>query len=977
MKKRFLPFGFFLGFLSLSVTIFGFSSDDQGKGKENISLRNSQKVNSGEYLNMIRANQNTGLIELSDLQKAKKQAEAIANPHNSRGLNWVTIGPDNYGGRTRAIIYDNQDASGNVVYAGAVTGGLWKSSDNGITWKKINEDGTNLYVSSMCQSDGGTIYVGTGELFSAQEYSMFAELGYTTGFMGSGMYKSNDGENFELIASTKPEVGNSSDDWAFINEVQVDKNGRIYAATNSGLRYSEDGGSSWMAAKDTAGNELLGMALDVKVGDGVVLATVNNKCYYSSGDAQAFKILSTGEDNKLPLSDDISRVEFAIAPSDNSIVYASMIKTNGNLYGIYRSENGGEDWSLILPGTNSLMIFYFSGMYFNTITVFPDNPDKVLLGGGDLWLGFKTNDTGLFYWEVKSSAFTSPFLPSFVAMGHHAYAFRPGHPDQFLIGTNSGVFTGKATGESFEFSEVNNKYYTTQFYTVGNSGIENYVVGGTNENGMIIMDQQSNSTGYGRVILGFLQGYSYYSNAGDAAVSLINPNIIVVGSAQGVIYRSEDRGQNYSVNFRDGITLSEGFYSPFALWESFNNENSRDSVWFYAGGNSYPGGTAITVKSDNSDYPFKYTLPDDVTLNPGDSILIQDPISSRVFVGSTHHVYMTKDLHKFAKTAEWFEIANTSTGFTGTASALGYSADANHLFVGTTEGKLYRISNLALAYNKELADVNEPTCIVAVSELQLNDPETGNPVTQAVTSVTVDPENPQKVLVTLGNYGNKHYVFYTEDALSQNPTFVSKQGNLPHMPVYSSVIEMSDSKTVIIGTDMGAYITNDITAGNVDWAEAFGNMGRVPVLDLKQQIVAQKSITIEQGGETVVFPGATNYGILYAATYGRGIFRCNDFRKPVGIGEIYSENNDNRNLNFSIYPNPVNDVINLSVYSLKSENGKIQIFDLRGREMLSKNVSFITGENKVVMDVSMLPRGAYMLMIKGKAGVGTQKFVKY
>ena len=963
MKKRFLPFYFLLSMSFLSLFSFGSNYGDETNGslsKEKSPLK--------DHFTYLRVNQKSGIVNPNDVINARKQSQNL-NLNRGEDLKWHIIGPDNYGGRTRAVLYDKNDASGKTIYAGGVTGGLWKSSDNGMTWTKINPDGSNLYVSCITQSDDGTIYVGTGEDFGSVDYSIFGEMGYETGIMGTGVYKSEDGDNFTLVPGTEPVIGDASNDWAYINEVQV-KNNVIFVATNTGLHYSDDNGSTWHFAKDNNGNELTGKSLDVKAGDGIVVAVVDNVCYYSSGDPNNFINVSTGEEGKLPLPNGIKRAEFAIAPSDNSIAYVSLIKSNGNLYGIYRSENSGENWSLILPGSTTLEIYLYGGLFYNSITVFPNDPNRVILGAFDLWEGYQTEGGGLFYWEEESSAIVSEFSTKYLPYGIHAVSFRPNNPNEFIVGTNGGVFKGEKSSGTYEFHTANQKYYTTQFYTVGNSGLDNYVMGGTSDNEVLIMDQQSNSTGYARKLYPGV----YLGGGGDVAVSLINPDVIVVGNAFGKIYRSEDRGENYSVNFHaNSLSLNENFYTPFALWESFDNPYSRDSVWFYSGSHTYEGGSTIIVKSNNSNYPFEYTLPEDLTLNPGDSLLIQDPVSSRLFVGGTHHVYMTKYLHNFAKNTEWYDIANPDVGYTGTASAIAYSHDANHVFVGTTEGKVYRISNLALAYNKELADVNEPTSIVSVSELEIIDPETGNPMDQVVTSLYVDPEDPNRVIVTYGNYGNSNYVFYTEDALDQSPVFVSKQGNLPHMPVYSSVIEMLDSKLAIIGTDLGIYKTEDITADDVVWQEADMGMGKVPVLDLKQQTVKQESVTLDNGTEQIVYPGALNYGLLYAAAYGRGIFRCDNFRQPVGIGEVYSDNNSN-GLNAYIYPNPVNENLNLELKTKVKGDVSIDIYDITGRNVLTKN---LTSAQKFTINVTDLSRGAYFLVIKNSKRIETLKFVKY
>jgi hypothetical protein len=133
------------------------------------------------------------------------------------------------------------------------------------------------------------------------------------------------------------------------------------------------------------------------------------------------------------------------------------------------------------------------------------------------------------------------------------------------------------------------------------------------------------------------------------------------------------------------------------------------------------------------------------------------------------------------KRPEWYQIANRNHGLTGIPHSMAVSADGNHAFVGMRDGKVYRISNLALAYNANLADVNNPQCIVATRLIQPTLPNSNTPISQVVTSIAIDPTNPNRVLVTLGNYGNDHYVFVTTNALDANPVWVSKQGELPKM----------------------------------------------------------------------------------------------------------------------------------------------------------------------------------------------------
>jgi len=341
---------------------------------------------------------------------------------------------------------------------------------------------------------------------------------------------------------------------------------------------------------------------------------------------------------------------------------------------------------------------------------------------------------------------------------------------------------------------------------------------------------------------------------------------------------------------------------------------------------------------------------------------------------------MTKELHNFGKTPEWFQIANGSVGFAGTPNAIAYSSDGNHLWVGTLDGKVYRISNLALAYNKALADVNEPTCIVANSMFEITDPETGNPIDQAVTSISVDPQDPTKVLVTFGNYGNANYVFYTENALDQSPLFESKQGNLPEMPVYSSVIEMSDENTVILGTENGIFTSENIMSNSPSWTFNSDQMGKVPVFDLKQQTVPQASVTLTviAGLDTsdIVYPGATNYGIIYAGTYGRGIYKTSTYRKPVGIEDHNTDNGNSTKGLLKVYPNPATNTIYFELNVKMSSTADVVIYNQAGLQVKTTVVSLSKGDNRGRINISDLPTGSYIIRVRTGNKISTQKFVK-
>jgi len=988
MKRKILPLSLTLITIVLAVLVLSFSNN-RSESKYSPRLTDESSLVYGikpsvEYLASIRNNQTTGVIAPENLNLVQNQ---LANLDGSRfdvDLRWRQLGPDNFGGRTRAIMFDNQDASAKTVYAAGVSGGIWKSLDLGVTWDKINSSNYNLNVSCMKQAENGTIYVGTGESFAAETVSGLEELGFTGGFIGQGMFKSDDGENFTLMPSTQPQFNDDESSWAFVNEIAV-IGAKIYAATNTGLMYSNDNGNTWSTATDTAGVELNMNSFDVQVSsDGAVVACVDNECYISTtGDTDAFINRSTGDSVSLP-SSNVGRIEFAFAPSDPNILYASVVNNSGSMKGLYRSDDKGQNWRIIQPNSSSTPIFVGQGIYDNALTVFPENPDKILVGGINAWEAEKIQEDGFFAVKSISTSQVPTFFPSYLHVDHHTYVFRPGTNNTFMIGTDGGVAIGNISAGEYEFQQANRKYFTTQFYSVGPSGDGNYVTGGAQDNGTILITGAGNTTAEGEEI-----------RDGDGCatvVSVINKDIVVVSEPandDGIpyLFRSEDAGVNYSGQFVgpiNGDLDDEFFYTPIALWESFNNLNSRDSVMYHAK-ETIPGGTTIQVLSNNSGQPFYYTTPEDVTLNAGDSLNIQDLVSSRLFVASSNKVFMTSELHLFDKTPEWFEITNSNFGFIGDAQCIGVSNDANHIFVGTRDGKLFRISNLALAYDYDRADVNSPECIVSTQEIDLTIPG-GSEITQVVTSVSVDPGNPDNpnnpsnnVMVTLGNYGNDHYVLYSTNALDETPIFESRQGNLPQMPIYSSVLEMTNNEMGILGTEHGIFVTEDISADNPDWVRQDSLMGSVPVFQLLQQRVSKTAdtVTLVNGNEVIeiVHPGTNNYGVIYAATFGRGLLRCNVFQKPVGIEDLTNENPVGKSLSINVYPNPVSTYASLEFEAFNNGNADISVYDLSGRKAMALNNKVLKGINKFEINLSELQAGSYIIEIIVGTDVYTQKII--
>ncbi|MCX6234040.1 MAG: T9SS type A sorting domain-containing protein [Bacteroidetes bacterium] len=928
------------------------------KKNGNDGIRSSES-----YYSLLRINQVTGLVNPSDVLRARQEVvKSIAASERGLGLTWEEAGPDNFAGRTRALLLDHRDATNKTLYAAGVAGGIWKSTTGGLTWHQLQTTDFDVAVSCMAQAPNGDIYVGTGEIFLAGGTYKLSQL---PGFIGHGILKSTDGVSFTVISSTIPDVsvGNTAD-WAYVNELAVDPtNSRIYAATNTGLKYSNDGGQSWTLAKAATGENLDTLATDVSVAaNGLVVASVQNWCYISaSGDPNGFVSHSTRyspapdtvvNPDKLPM-EEICRVEFAIAPSNNDVIYAviaridvsSTTNTNefGQLEGIYKSEDKGLTWELIGPGgSNQFNVlgsffvadgtnnYFYLGNYNNTIIVYPTDPDRIFVGGYDMWEGVQVNPTGYYQWNQKSNSDLQGWY-TYIHSSHHRYLFDPSNPNICYVACDGGIYV---TNDGFDsFVALNRNYNVNQFYSVSfdNAG---HCLGGTQGNGILMLGSGNTPKNAEQLLTG---------NGGYNEISMIFPNCFILGREKVDIRRSDDRGYNFSPVFLiNDIANPNAFITPYILWESFNNENTRDSVDFVAI-RDYLAGDTLIARSYNAQYPFIYTT--DVAIWKNQTVRIPDPVSARLFIAVEDVVWMTKEVLDFTKEPEWWEISN----FDGIPQCIATSGDVNYVYVGTQNGKLYRIANVALAYNYDRADVNSPSCIVSTTLIR----DFGNRV---VTSVTVDPNDDNNIVVTLGNYGNTDYVYMSTNALDSIPGFSSMQGNLPEMPVYTSIFEMNGPDRIIIGTEYGIWTCTN--PGSAQWTIENDGMDVVPVFMLKQQRLSAWPIT--------------NYGAIYAATFGRGIFTSSSF---VGIDDHSAGKGDPVSV-VSVFPNPVSSSALVKFNLDHAGPVKLDIYDLNSRIVKSLDMRVMnSGVQEIRMSSEDLQPGTYVITITCPNQKATGKFV--
>ncbi|HZP11619.1 MAG TPA: hypothetical protein VFB36_04275 [Nevskiaceae bacterium] len=308
------------------------------------------------------------------------------------GLNARNIGSATMSGRIAAVTAYEKDGK-TTIFVAAASGGVWKSPDGGVTYQPMfdHEAVQSIGAVTIDPSNPDTIWVGTGESWTRNSVSI-----------GNGIYKSTDGgetwTNMGLPQSeriVKIIVHPKSSD-----TVYACVPGKLWSdSADRGLYKTTDGGKTWSlilkgsnlstgcasASMDTKDPNTLYAALwdfrrkgwtfrsggdnaDAPSGSGLFKSTDGGKTWTEF----------TADANKGFATKPFGRISVAVAPSNPSVVYASIEAAKGS--GFYRSGDGGKTWE---PRDRSQFMVW-RPFYFSNMTVDPKNENRVFKDGGSL-----------------------------------------------------------------------------------------------------------------------------------------------------------------------------------------------------------------------------------------------------------------------------------------------------------------------------------------------------------------------------------------------------------------------------------------------------------------------------------------------------------------------------------------------------------------------------------------------------------------
>lgn len=511
---------------------------------------------------------------------------------------WISIGPDNVGGRVLAITLD--PITPNTVWTGAASGGLWKSTTAGVgsnAWTYVNTGYPTVAVSSIAINPLNTavMYIGTGEVGSAYGRGQVGTPGARSSY-GIGILKSTDGGTTwgtTGLIYTFPQVASVQE--VIINPLNP---GTLFAATTEGVFKSTDAGTTWSLSN----SELMAMDLVINPSDTTVLYSSHGQ-RNSTADPGIYKTTNAGVSwtklaGGLPTSN-FGRTTLALALSSPSTVYASIANASSSaLLGLYRTTNAGTTWTLMNSSTNYLG---GQGWYDNVVGVDPTNPDIVFCGGLDLYRSTNggTTLTQRTFWYLGNTGVVPAGGPegptNYVHADQHSVTFHPTNPSIIFFGCDGGIFVSTDGGNTF--GGRNGGFVTTQFYNGLATSETNpsIALGGLQDNGTV------------KFLGGLSWDKTYGGDGGWCAIDPTNDDIMYEEYVYLAISKTTNGGANWFSSTSGLATGSSNanFIAPFVVAPSDGNilyagakvvykTTNGGANWFATNGGANFNGTQVS-----------------------------------------------------------------------------------------------------------------------------------------------------------------------------------------------------------------------------------------------------------------------------------------------------------------------------------------------------------------------------------------------
>lgn len=791
-------------------------------------------------------------------------------------MQFAPIGPYNVGGRTRAFAQDITKP--NVMLAGGVSGGVWRSVNSGATWTKTLPANEFQNVSCIVQDKraGKTNiwYMGTGEVLSTTDRRTSTNL--RTILTGTGIYKSIDGGvTWTVLPSTqveneKPNALSTSFQgvWDIAVNPANSTDDEVYAACYGGIMRSTDGGENWMRILGDSAKPCFNSTI-VVTPSGIMYSALSATEFGTKPNRYGV-FRSTDGKNWTDISpksfpDALRRFRLSYAPSNESVLYVLAVKPRSyaNVYtDIYNEQYTFWKYQYLQDdGSGANGTWENRQSFFSMKQEFENSNDKTFaaLSGYCLGLAVKPNDENAvliagsnLYYSTNGFADTSqvnyiggyPYIidpPVFMHPDVHNIIFDVQNPNKLYSANDGGIdmMTDINNATTSSWTSLNNGYTCTQFYGIAldhKAPSDKKVVGGLQDNSSFITNTSVQNEPWGQL------------TGGDGCVPVL---------------RHEDN---------IAITTAQGGFIIATILET---------------------GEQVYFEPDNAVRSSSKLFVTNIMLDPWEENTLFYPAGNRVF--SVPNLHLLAD-NSVSDKITWVNLAQIEAVIpkSNFITAMAASAEGSkELYLGTHLGKLYSAGIEGVTGNA-VKDISSSVF----------------PANSFISSIAVDTKDSKIILVAFSNYSVQS-LFATTDG---GKSWTAVAGNLEMNADGSGwgpsfrcvkILRRGNNVAYAVGTSTGLYTTLALDGAKTEWTQqgitTIGNLA-VETMDFR-----------ESDGWLVV---GTHGGGAFASTVTVGV------ESQPEVSAFSLEQN---------YPNPVTNTTTIYFSLDKESDTKLTLMDVTGK----------------------------------------------
>lgn len=676
---------------------------------------------------------------------------------------WVPIGPmnlpycseENSGigiGRINCLAYHPTNPE--IMWIGTPHGGIWKTNNNGISWTPLGDNLPSMKISgiSVDPKNPNIMYISSGD-YAYIYLKTLNRVRYNC--FGMGVFKSVDGGQTWNPTGIVRYIKDLEYSIMLDVAIHPDSTQNLVAAGSTGIWKSSDAGTNWrktfsglvwdMKKHPVNKNELLITSGFVRHLPGSDTAAI----YKSTDFGETWTMLNSG----IPKRDSVTRIEVEYSIKDPNYIYAVTVNPYEAFYGLYRSTNGGVNWTTqcTYENTQNIMGWAYGdstdgggqGNYNLTLLISPDNTDEIYVGGINQWgssdAGKSWNLITTWMYNNGKSIHADQQYAGYNPLNKTYYFANDGgiyRTKKVLIGSNQ-MLQDSSLSKTYklptEWENISNGLAITEFYRFGLSqNNQNYLFAGAQDVGFFYNKANHWST---IPIIGTI------SDGMETLIDHNDPSIVYGASYYGFLFKSVDRGPTFVEK---------------SITDSIIYRSDESSVW-------------VT--------PF-----------------IMDEKDSKTIFGGFSNVWKTTDGgSKWKRISSFDSIAGKSYALPIFAMAVNQK-NTDNIYI----------------YKRLYPALNQVGQMWKTSDGGTNwiNISAGLPLDSVyVNYIAMDRDNPNLAWVVLSHFYEGVKVFKTTDAGS---TWKNISMNLPNLPVNAIVHQDGSANHIIyIGTDCGIYYTHD------------------------------------------------------------------------------------------------------------------------------------------------------------------------